>query len=37
MTWREGKIVPNTKPERISGKNVGLAVKFRTKANEKYY
>ena len=35
MTWREGKIVPNTKPERISGKNVGLAVKFRTKANEK--
>ena len=35
VTWREGKIVPNTKPERISGKNVGLAVKFRTKANEK--
>ncbi|QGY42566.1 glycoside hydrolase family 92 protein [Maribellus comscasis] len=34
ITWKDSSIVKNTDPERISGWNSGLAVKYSTKENE---
>ena len=34
VTWSEGAVRRNTLPERISGKDAGLAVRFATKAGE---
>lgn len=34
VSWREHKIVRNTHPERISGKDSGMALKFSTEAGE---
>jgi len=34
VTWREGEIARETNPERISGKNAGMAVKYATTAGE---
>lgn len=35
VSWREGRIESNSNPERISGKNAGMAVRFKTEKNEK--
>lgn len=34
ITWREGKIQRNSNPERISGKDAGMAVQFHTEEGE---
>ena len=34
ISWREHRIVRNTHPERISGKDSGMALKFSTEAGE---
>lgn len=34
VTWKDSVIIKNTYPERISGRNAGLAVKYSTKSNE---
>ena len=35
VSWREGRIESNSNPERISGKNAGMAVRFKTEKDEK--
>lgn len=35
VSWREGQIESNSNPERISGKNAGMAVRFKTEKDEK--
>lgn len=35
VSWREGRIESNSNPERISGKNAGMAVQFKTEKDEK--
>lgn len=35
VSWREGRLEPDSNPERISGKNAGMAVRFKTRNDEK--
>lgn len=35
VSWHEGRIESNSNPERISGKNAGMAVRFKTEKDEK--
>ena len=35
VSWREGRIESNSNPERISGKNAGMAVRFKTEKRRK--
>ena len=35
VSWREGRIESNSNQERISGKNAGMAVRFKTEKDEK--
>ena len=35
VSWREGRIESNSNPERISGKNAGMAVRFKNRKKTK--